>query len=77
VTALLKLIETSLNGAQGSDRAIKALNGEEPDFYIYEDRSQIASFSSSCACIFTNHKGHVDERFGKSSDLWPRVRWGS
>jgi ankyrin repeat protein len=29
---------TARDLAEGSDRAIKALNGEEPDFYIYEGR---------------------------------------
>jgi ankyrin repeat protein len=29
---------TARDLAEGSDRAIKALNGEEPDFYMYEDR---------------------------------------
>jgi ankyrin repeat protein len=29
---------TARDLAEGSDRAIKALNGEEPDLYIYEDR---------------------------------------
>jgi hypothetical protein len=29
---------TARDLAEGSDRAIKALNSEEPDFYIYKDR---------------------------------------
>jgi ankyrin repeat protein len=29
---------TARDLAEGSDRAIKALNGEEPDFYMYKDR---------------------------------------
>jgi hypothetical protein len=29
---------TARDLAEGSDRAIKALNGEEPDFYIYKYR---------------------------------------
>jgi hypothetical protein len=29
---------TARDLAKGLDRAIKALNGEEPDFYIYEGR---------------------------------------
>jgi hypothetical protein len=30
--------------------------------------------SHLCACIFINYKGHVNERFGKSSDPWPRAQ---
>jgi hypothetical protein len=29
---------TARDLAEDSDRAIKALNGEEPDFYMYKDR---------------------------------------
>jgi hypothetical protein len=29
---------TARDLAEGSDRAIKALDGEEPDFYMYKDR---------------------------------------
>jgi hypothetical protein len=36
---------------------------------IYDLGFYDSLFSSSCACIFTNHKGHMNERFGKSSDL--------
>ncbi len=38
---------------------------------IYDLGLYDSLFSSSCACILTSHKSHVNERVGKSSDLCP------
>ena len=53
---------TARDLAEGSDRAIKALNGEEPDFYIYEGRMILLSFGTSLSAtsrleviLLTNH----------------------